>query len=193
MADKKKQTIATDQIIEQLQKIRVEVNDLRNENKVLIEQLNFRLEEILINRGNGKTPKKPQENKEPKRNIKKKSKEGKIPTNTFYWWKEMFIAQDPISKKYYTDNDVKIAEESLPDLKDEPDSPGRRGKIAAKMWELMPIQKRQGELKTAYNIWKNDKKKNQTENVERENNSDEDSGKKEKKPCDEENENDDDE
>ena len=169
MADnKKKQTPVT------LEEIRDLLTEYRNETKVQLEQLIYRLESIYVTRRVPvKGAKKPVVKKPA--GVKGKANDKDFPThfsNTMYWWTAMYSVQDPIIKKCYTAEEVKIAEESIAGIKDKPEGYNTTKAVGLALWKGFSKSKKSGELKTMFDNWKKANAKLLAKDVENETHTD---------------------
>lgn len=154
-----------------LEEIRDLIVEFRNESKMQIEQVTFRLESILTRGGAPKEKKTVVKKTKAKGNTKKKEIPNKF-YNTMYWWMAMYATQDPVIEGYYTEEDVKKAIEKVKNIKNKAEGYDRQLAIGQSIWRGIPSAKRVGELKPMFENWKLEKAKEQAQDVEQEEHTD---------------------
>jgi hypothetical protein len=174
MSDNKKKQMdgLIGELLDQVKELRIEIKELRSENRVQNEQVIFKMESVLLRRGTP-TPKKPVKIGKNEKECKEKD----VPltfSNTMYWWKTLWAAKDPLVLSTASDEEVKIAEESIAGVKEKSDSQDPRQSIAMAIWKGFDKGKKSGPLKTLYENWKKGNAKLQAKDVEKEKHTDDD-------------------
>jgi len=124
----------------------------RDEMRVSNSELALRIERVLV------TGNKPMASDE-KKKVPKKNKEKKVGySNTMFWWRGLYMKDDPYIADTYTDADVKKAEQSVitTNKNIRKDDENYKRAIGNAIWKSFDKSKRFTTLKTMFGNWSNE-------------------------------------
>jgi hypothetical protein len=133
---------------------------------VQIEELHHKLETIAM--GGGFASKKKAIKRTPKQAVG--NSEGKVPANTMYWWKTMFVKDDPSIKKFYTPATIETARKSIEKVINAMpagNEEAKKGRLAAAIWKTFSKDTKD-KLKTMFGDWKTKRAEDSTATVDKE-------------------------
>lgn len=169
-----------------------EVRDLlinfQTESRAQMEQIIFRMENILTRQGSTQPKTKPKPKTKSTAAEKTSDKGKKEPvkySNTMYWWVGMYALDDPAIKNICSDEDLVNAKKAIDEVKDKPESYATRRIVGVALWKVFGKPKK-SELKTMFENWKKEQAKIDAEDVEKENNTDNETEEKKEEAGDDE-------